>query len=455
MRGGDPNVIEIPIADTLGRVNHTTPAVTLHFSDKPKLFISIDLNKYKGDVRTLLHHLFNIDGFNRNTTHNIDKFLLGLADHTARIKNVETVQNYVKKCNKDTQNKINDKNTIFEDTDTYKKQKCDLEIELTEKKGDIIFEVKKYHRIKFGTIDCMVGNLVDECEFDDEDYSVIPDSCRSVYKGEKKEGDCYYPILEFADANPFFGFGIDYIDYRSSTHRNQIFKKRQSNISKFTVKNKTIAELKGMLPKIIVLDKDGEPSTIELEDAKREEEKKAKKKNEEMKFQQQKDEEARKKAEIDKANTDFNTMFGNFNGEEGANFESLKKAMEDVKDFTKFVLDWKRENTSNGYSSEVYEQVLQKHEELNTAVQNSYTKLNEIVDSLQLLLKNKEHYVDGPKKDRYGKIIKSEGGNVLENYYTLVLKGERWDIYRKYLIRNIAQGDELTELWGFFLPSTW
>jgi hypothetical protein len=400
--------------------------------------------------------LFNIDGFNRNTTHNIDKFLLGLADHQSREMNVETVINYAqnhKKCNQSTIDRITQENEKFEDT----ANKCDLDIELTEKNGDIIFEVKKYHRIKFGTIDCMIANVVKECDFDDDDnYSIIPGSCKLVEYNPKKSGESYYPILEFADANPFFR-GIDYIDYQPSTAWDKTFKKRQSNISKFTVKKQTIAGLKEKLKNVtnIVLDESGEPSTIEIENEKRNQEEIAKRKDNEMMIQQQRDNEARIKAEIDKANTDFNKMFGNFNGEEGANFESLKKAMEDVKDFTKFVLDWKQENTSNGYSSEVYEQVLQKREELNTAVQKSYTKLKEIVVSLQLLLKNKEHYVDGPKKDRYGKFIKSEGGDVLENYYTLVLKGERWDIYRKYLIRNIAQGDELTELWGFFLPSTW
>lgn len=433
MRGGEPTVITIPIADKMGNIVDTVPAVTLTFSDKPNLFISIDLKKYRGDVRTLLHHLFTIDGFDRNTTHNRQKFLLGLADHQAREKNVETVINYAEynKCNKSTIDRITQENEKFQATD----KKCDLDIELTEKNGDIIFEVKKYHRIKFGTIDCMIDDGYEECDFDDDDnYSIIPGTCKWIPSKPKKSGESYYPILEFADANPSFFRGIDYIDYQPSTSWDKKFKKRQTNIFKFTVKRKTIAQLKDKLPKSIVLDDNGQPSTVEIEEKKLKDAETAKQKKID-------DELAEKAREKDEAEKMFDRIF---------QIEGFKKAIQNVKDITDFVIKWKKENIREDYDAENEEQVVNKRNELNEAFLNAYDeeKRKEIVDSLKLLLQYRHNNYD----DRDSRSITN--ASALENYYKLVLNGQQWGYYRDSYLKqkSIKQGTELVYLWEIFLP---
>lgn len=435
MRGGEPSVIEIPIAaDKMGNIVDTVPAVTLTFSDKPNLFISIDLKKYRGDVRTLLHHLFTIDGFDRNTTHNRETFLLGLADHQARVNNVITVNDYAqkyKKCNKSTIDRITRENQKFQDTD----KKCDLDIELTEKNGDIIFEVKKYHRINFGTIDCMIANFVKECKFDPEDHSIIPGSCESVEYNPKKSGESYYPILEFADANPFFR-GIDYIDYQPSTAWDKTFKKRQTNIFKFTVKSKTIAQLKDKLPKSIVLDDNGQPSTVDIEEKKLKDAETAKQKKID-------DELAEKAREKDEATTNFDRTFVNIVG--------FKKVIENVKDITDFVIKWKNDNIREGYDSTNAEQVAQKRNELNEAFLSAYNeeKRKEIVDSLKLLLQYRDIY-----DDRSSATIRIQV--VIKQYYKEVLEGKYWESISKYFLtkESTKEGTELVYLWEIFLPTT-
>jgi hypothetical protein len=436
MRGGEPTVITIPIADKMGNIVDTVPAVTLTFSDKPNLFISIDLKKYRGDVRTLLHHLFTIDGFDRNTTHNRETFLLGLADHQARVNNVETVIKYAQdynECNQSTIDRITQENEKFQATDN----KCDLDIELTEKNGDIIFEVKKYHRIKFGTIDCMIEDGYEKCSFDNGPgsigYEKIPGSCKWKSSKPKKSGESYYPILEFADANPSFFRGIDYIDYRESTAWDKTFKKRQTNIFKFTVKSKRIAQLKDTLPQSIVLDDQGQPSTVEIEQKKLKDAETAKQKKID-------DELAEKAREKDEAEKMFDRKF---------QIEGFKKAIQNVKDITDFVIKWKNDNIQKGYDAENEEQVVNKRNELNEAFLSAYNeeKRKEIVDSLKLLLQYRYIYDDRDS-------IRITNASALENYYKRVLNGQEWGYYRNSYLKqkSIKPGTELVYLWEIFLP---
>lgn len=266
MKGGETQIFQISIHDKDG--NQQTNAVTLTFSDKlfkktKTLLMSVDLNKFKGDVRKLLNKLFTIDGFNRYTTHSRTAFLVGLADEPAR----EGVTKWAKKyfnsyCND------NDPNINFLDRNNQKvraemealiyetllpTKKCDIEIELFENNGDITFTVQKYHRMKIGNTQKDCNNytrIKNEYNYSILDENGNPRVTRIPYITTYENLDLFYPRLEFASANPSLG-GIDYFDYEAMSDDSNVtvYKKKDQTFT-FTVKGKTIDALKGGLKTI-------------------------------------------------------------------------------------------------------------------------------------------------------------------------------------------------------------
>lgn len=255
MKGGADEIIQISIIDQSN--NPLQNAVTLNFSDK-KLLMSVDLNKFKGDVRNLLNKLFTIDDFNRDTTHSRTNFLVGLADVPAREGVTEWAKTYVSKYCNDENPEINfyDGNNSKVRTEMDKlinetllpTKKCDIEIELFENNGNITFTVKNYHRMK-------IRNIQKDCNHYDRigveyNYGIVDQNgnhpaIRTPHITTYKDKYLFYPKLEFASAKPMYG-GIDYFDYEAMTRNGgnvTVYDKKDQTFT-FTVKNKTIDGLK-------------------------------------------------------------------------------------------------------------------------------------------------------------------------------------------------------------------
>ncbi len=253
MKGGADETIQISIHDKYN--NKKENAVTLKFSDK-KLLMSVDLNIFKGDVRNLLNELFTIDDFDRETTHSKNKFLMGLADHPARSKTMAKALDYAsyrsssnqKTCGnpEEAAKKINEKTKDILSVTT-----CQLEIELSEQNGNIVFTVTKYHRMKIRTTTCKnIGWEKNYVNGKRRDLQINVDI------------ELFYPYLDFASSKPLLG-GIDYIDYEGGI--NILKKGQEDNLFTFTVKN-TIENLKQNLKqKSIMVDTEGELTTAQDE----------------------------------------------------------------------------------------------------------------------------------------------------------------------------------------------
>jgi hypothetical protein len=269
MRGGVGEPIQIYIANSQGKVFDTSvPAVTLTFSDmilskNKKLVLEINIDKYPGSVRELLHHLFSIDDIKRYNIYSIGKFLMGLADGLARRKTIERAKKYTEINCPTALPKITElSNKILSSTT------CQLDIELSEKDGNIEFTVKKYHRMKFGTITCVETKEVMDCKWDSEDQTEY--DCKPKEITVTTEIKPFYPILDFDTSDPLSG--IDYIDYETTTSKSSIILKKgqKPNLFTFTVKGKTIDDLiKGLTDtKQIMLDEKNEITTVENEERK-------------------------------------------------------------------------------------------------------------------------------------------------------------------------------------------
>jgi hypothetical protein len=262
MRGGENEIIKITTSDKDN--NNLQNAVTLKFSDTNKLLMSVDLNIFKGDVRNLLNELFTIVEFGRETTHSKNKFLMGLADHPARSKTIDKAKEYAGYKSKDHKTCMDPDKALKE---IEKKTEhilsittCDLEIELSEQDKNIVFTVKKYHRMKFGTTTCK--NIDSVREYDGRNWR---------YRTINVDIELFYPYLEFASSKPFFGGEIDYIDYEVEISKifinifNILKKGQKDNLFTFTVPG-TIEELKQNLKKkSIMVDTEGELTTSENE----------------------------------------------------------------------------------------------------------------------------------------------------------------------------------------------
>jgi hypothetical protein len=218
--------------------------------------MSVDLNIFKGDVRNLLNELFTIDDFDRETTHSKNEFLLGLADHPARSKTIDKALKYAsyissngqKTCEKpeEAAKKINEKTKHILSVTT-----CQLEIELSEQNGNIVFTVTQYHRMKIRTTTCK-----------NTGWERVHFNGKSQYRSINVDIELFYPYLVFASSKPFLG-GIDYIDYEGGI--NILIKAQENNLFTFTVKD-TIENLKQNLkPKSIMVDTQGELTTAEDE----------------------------------------------------------------------------------------------------------------------------------------------------------------------------------------------
>lgn len=240
MGGGEP--IQIYIADKEGNVDNSVPAVTLTFDDKllssfskekkKDLVLKINVDKYTGSVRGLLRDLFNIIYY-----HNIPQYLLGLADGIARRKTIERANLYAKnKCSDecpDAVKEISEKSQKILSPTT-----CQLDIELSEYNGYIYFEVKKYHRIKFNTINAAKRTL-------------------------------FYPTLDFASSQPIGG--LDYIDYNNDNDGIEYILRTGVTTNRYvlTTRDKTttienlITDLKNKTS--IMVDEDGNSTTPERE----------------------------------------------------------------------------------------------------------------------------------------------------------------------------------------------
>jgi hypothetical protein len=268
MRGGVGEPIKIYKANSQGKVDTSVPAVTLTFSDMllsktKKLVLEINIDEYPGSVRELLHHLFSIDDIESYDIHSIHKFLMGLADGLTRRETIARAEKYAKINCPTASSKISDlSNKILSPTI------CQLDIELSEKNGNIEFTVKKYHRMKFGTISCVETKDIQDCKWDPEDQTEY--DCKPKKTTVTTEIKPFYPILEFDTSDPLTG--IDYIDYEiNSKKKSDILKERQKpNLFTFTVKGKTIDDLKKGLTdtKQIMLDEKNEFTTVENEERK-------------------------------------------------------------------------------------------------------------------------------------------------------------------------------------------
>lgn len=257
MRGG-AEVIQIFIDDSQGKRDTSEPAVTLTFTNtNTRLVLTINLDKYRGSVRKLLHHLFTIGDIDPATLNYISPFLMGLADGPARHGTTEKALEHARRnCNYGGDKIIKDMTEKILSNTT-----CNLEIELSEKDGNIVFTVKKYDRLKFDTTSC-------------ETYSTAINREKGTRERVTTKVDIFYPILEFASSNPFVG-GVDYIDYNSSQKylRDILAKGNKDNLFRFTVIGKTIENLKQELKKkTIMVDRDGNLTTLEKEKQKLEQE---------------------------------------------------------------------------------------------------------------------------------------------------------------------------------------
>ena len=171
MRGGANENEVIMIKFKKGQ-EEEVQAIVLTFS-KNLLKVSIDINAYQGNVREILHCLFNIFGW--GWSDKMRNFLLGLADYPEREATKTCALTNVEKYYKEGPLRVEKRGEVEKEINkTFDKIKsCNLEIEIDDKgqnKGFIQFTVKKYHRIKVG----FTGSLLSDIRL-------------------------YYPMVDYAD----------------------------------------------------------------------------------------------------------------------------------------------------------------------------------------------------------------------------------------------------------------
>jgi hypothetical protein len=409
-----------------GDANVVDDAISLKFSGKDKLFISIDIDKYKGDVRRTLDLLFHIDGFNPIKTHN-QTFLMGLADYPGRERTKQLTLTEV--TNGDCGDVYDGPKTKVQkliDNTFSKVNVCDLEIELKEVNGDITCIVKKYHRMKIGETYCRVKEIESG---PGDNYKVL-----NVYtKG------LFYPKLEFADSNPKgllgVGGGVDYMDsITGSVYRNE-----KNNLFTFTVKGKTIENLKSELINLKSI-------TAAIEEQKTKEAAEA----EEQKTKEAAEaEEARKK----KVETEFDKVSPNNN--------DFKEAIKVISPFISWIIDWRQENNCKYNYNTDEEEVIAIRNKINEAFETKYTpeeRVN-ITNSLKicrkeyrkLLVKEFHQPIFTSYQEIFREYFKSMYSmNYIREHqalYNLYLAGlEKFD---KYLILEDKDAvNEITALWN-------
>ena len=466
MKGGAVT-IPIFISNSQGTADTSKPAVTLTFSDillskNKKLLMSVDLNQFKGDVRKLIDFLFEIDGFNRDTTHSRTNFLVGLADEPAREGVTNWATFYVnKKCNdkepniQDYQNEQvrADMDRLINETLSSNK-KCDIEIELSENNSTITFTVKNYHRMKIGDTTKKCNNYKTTYE---RGYTKIDyygnDIIRKRIDRTMIEPTLFYPKLEFASANPAFG-GIDYFDYEAMNRKDDskvTVYDQNEQISTFTKAKSTIESLKTSLKeKTIMLDTNGEFTTPKDEEQKKIDAEAAKnaRNAREKQFRDFLEERSKKEAEkriqlsesSKKKFEELKTLKG-LNGDSDfvttEEFERFKKAISDTKEFMNFV-------DSNKKKGEDGPEML---EHLKTAVSTNYNEKqrSEIEESLKIF---RVKYCSLPfRNDAKG--IKE----ILYNYYTYTL-GSEFFYLRGYLATLSRYDSEINALLSILTTPT-
>ncbi len=367
-----------------GDANVVDDTISLKFSGKDKLFISIDIDKYKRDVRKLLDLLFHIDGFDPIKTHN-QTFLMGLADYPGRKKTTELALNGVTNggCGNEAKTKV--QKLIDKTFSTV--NVCDLEIELKEEvNGDITCIVKKYHRMKIGETSCVWKSIVVSDQSDPyvvRDYSVLKEYTK----------DLYYPKLEFADSNPKgilgtgVGGGVDYMD----TITGYVYRNEKNNLFTFTVKGKTIENLKSELINLKSI-------TAAIEEQKTKEAAEA----EEQKTKEAAQaEEARKK----KAEKEFDRVYPTNN--------NFKEAIKVISPFISWIIEW-RQDTKNDYNYKNEDEVIAIRDKINKAFESNYTQeeRDNITKSLKLC------------RDEYKKLLRKKSQNMYDDNYQ--------EIFREY-----------------------
>jgi hypothetical protein len=378
MRGGAEETINIGIQQ-VGDANVVDDAVSLKFSDKNKLVMSIDIDKYKGDVRKLLDLLFHIDGFNPIKTHN-QTFLMGLADYPGRERTKQAALEYVRFC-RDVYNeaKTNVQELIDKTFSTV--NVCDLEIELKEVNGNITCIVKKYHRMKIGETSCVYHM-----------HKIDKYGPRTV---ESNPVDLYYPRLEFADSNPRF-MGIGGVDYMDS-NTGDVYRKQQNNLFTFTVKGKTIENLKSELNNLnsIMVINDEDPTTAAIEEQKTkkaaEAEEQKTKEAAEAEEQKTKEAAAAEEARKKKAETEFDEVYVKNDVK-----DNLKEAIKVISPFIEWIKDWRQKNNynewvidwreKNYYKKKEEGEFVKKREEINKEFESKYKQeeRDKITESLKI-----------------------------------------------------------------------
>ncbi len=459
MKGG-AETIQIFISNSQGTVDNSKPAVTLTFSDikslskKQKLLMSVDLNKFKGDVRKLIDFLFEIKGFD-SKTHSRTKFLVGLADEPAREGVTQWAKTYVNKyCNDKNPNinfhdinndKVRTEMDRLIDETLLPTKTCDIEIELFENNGDITFTVQNYHRMKIRNIqkDCNHYDRIKKTYNDSiVDENGNPQETRIPHITRYEKENLFYPKLEFASAKPAIG-GIDYFDYEAMNRKDGskviVYEKKDQTFT-FTKANSTIESLKTSLKeKTIMLDTNGEFTTPKDEEQKKSDAEAAENARIESENQFSKILEERRKNEaerIKQLSVSSNTRFEGLKDdrkfvEDDEEFERLKKAISDTKEFMDLV------NEHKTHESKAWTEML---EPLKTAVSTKYTEqqIPEIEESLKIF---REKYWRTHGSD-YGEGIRTK----LDNYYTYTLGGKLLFELRDYLTILGSYDSEIDKL---------
>jgi hypothetical protein len=446
MRGGAEETINIGIQQSGDANVVVKDAISLKFSHRlirnDTLFMSIDIDIYKGDVRKLLNFLFHIDGFDPNKTHN-QTFLMGLADYPGREKTKKAALNRVTNDCIDVDNVKSQVQELINQTFS-KINLCNLEIELIQGKNDITFIVKKYHRMK-----------------------VDKTSCKNKISFPI---DRYYPTLEFAGSKSgFMGSrdGDDYMDfntgdvytYDENQFENQFLERdEQKNLKKnlftFTVKDKTIDVLKSELNKlnpIMVINED--PTTAAIEEQKNKEAAEAAKQAEEAVKQA---EEARK--------TDAETNFDRVSDNKVKDKNKLKEAIKVISSFISWIIKWRQKNNYDDWVIDWYnrskydtiekklEEFSKKRQEINKEFESEYTpqERDKITESLKICRQEYHKFTNDANDAKIFREYLNSMNSMSMNYdyYYKIAQGlrEYLNLNDKY-VEDYAK-NEITALWN-------
>jgi hypothetical protein len=418
-----------------GDTNVVDDAISLKFSGKDKLFISIDINKHQGDVRRTLDLLFHIDGFDPIKTHN-QTFLMGLADYPGRKKTTELALDEVTNggCG-DVHDEAKTKVKKLIDKTFSTVNVCNLEIELKEVNGDITCIVKKYHRMKIGETSCM-WKEIESGPGDVRDWRVLDVHTKGLY----------YPKLEIADSNPKgllgLGGGVDYMD----TITGKVYRDQKNNLFTFTVKGKTIDGLKSELINLKSI-------TPAIEEQKNKEAAEA----------------AVKQAEEARENnpeTKFDRVSHNNNVKDK---DKIKEAIKVISPFISWIIKWRQKNNYDDWIitweekskykpiEEKLEEFSKKRQEINKEFESEYTpeERDKITESLKIC--RQEYYHKFTKHANDAKIFRKYLKSMISmsmNYDYKIDYGlrEYFNLNDNY-VEDYAK-NEITALWNqvFYMP---